>query len=154
MVSVFPEPTINDGANACAFFCVRIADEKIPASNISNWHDIAQVAENSDYNNSWTYQQRKDRALDYDVMEAYSLIKANDCLKFMCEFSEQLPYSTSTFSQEGKTQLLATLESMKESNERVSIYTCEPYTFVIGSKMDSLFILDTHPVPLEVRGQN
>ena len=153
-VIVFPKPLLYDGTNACAFLRVKIADEIITTSNISNWHHIVQIAETVITTIPGVINDVRDRALYYNVMETYSIMKDSDCLKFKYEFSEELPYSSSAFSQECKTLLLTALGSVKESNERVSIYTCEPYTFVTGSKMYTLFNLDTHPVPLEVRGQN
>ena len=96
----------------------------------------------------------RDISLRYDVLEAYALMKSNNCLSSLYEFTEEIPFPFGVFTLEGKEKLLDAVKRIRNSDTCFALYTCEPYSFLLGSLLDSVFILDTHAVPSACGGRS
>ena len=153
----FPD---NDGTNACAFLCVKIAHEicKFREEAIGGskklWQNICEVAENVITEFPRVVNPYRNCEELYDVLSAYQLIRSVGAEVGKYDFSEEILESDFVFSQKGQTNLVHALSSMLSKKDFcVAIYTCEPLVFIIGLASDCFFIVDTHPVPAEVGGK-
>ena len=88
------------------------------------------------------------------MLEAYALIKSNNCLSSLYEFTEEIPFPFGVFTLEGKEKLLDAVKRIRNSDTCFALYTCEPYSFLLGSLLDSVFILNTHAVPSACGGRS
>jgi hypothetical protein len=86
------------------------------------------------------------------VLEAYKLLKANNCLPDIYQFTEELPYSDAALSEMVQIVLFDAVKAMGSQELHIGLYTCEPLMLLIGSYKSSIFILDTHPVPVSFWG--
>lgn len=146
--------SLNDGTNACSFLCIKIADEIFANETTSTWEEIASVSETVITTLPQAINNSRNVALNYDVLEAYRVLKSNGCLTSLYQFSEELPDSCGVFSDEGKAKLLKAVKSMNKESNCIGLYTCEPYILLLGSMKNGIFILDTHPVPPTCGGQS
>ena len=136
-----------DATNGCAFLCIKIREDILSNANVSSWPEVAQIAESVITSFPRVINNFRDVGLRYDVLEAYTVLKRNNCLSSPYQFSEELPYSFGVLTDNGKAKLLESVKAMKNGRDCIGLYTCEPYTFLLGSLMERIFILDTHPVP-------
>jgi serine/threonine protein kinase len=136
-----------DATNACSFLCIKIGDEILSNANVSSWSEVAKIAETVITSFPQVINNFRDVGLRYDVLEAYTVLKSNNCLSSSYQFSEELPYSFGVLTDNGKAKLLESVKAMKNGGDCIGLYMCEPYTFLLGKLMDRIVILDTHPVP-------
>ena len=143
----FPD---NDGTNACAFLCVKIAHEihKFREEAIGGskklWQNICEVAENVITEFPRVVNPYKNCEEIYDVLSAYQLIRSVGAEVGKYDFSEEILESDFVFSQKGQTNLVHVLSSMLSKKDFcVAIYTCEPLVFIIGLASDGFYIVDT-----------
>jgi hypothetical protein len=109
-----------------------------------SWEDMAEMAELVLVTFPRVLNRFRDISSHYDVLEAYKLLKANNCLPDIYQFTEELPYSHAVLSEMGQTVLFDAVKAMASQELHIGLYTCEP----------RIFILDTHPVPVSVGGHS
>ena len=63
------------------------------------------------------------------------------------ELVEKIVAKDAVFSPQGRANLLEGIVETDCSECDFWIYTCEPYSILLGRLRDDYFILDTHPVP-------
>ena len=90
----------------------------------------------------------------YDVHSAYMLIKSIGPEVGVYDFSEEILANDFVFSRQGMCNLVNALSSTL-SNKKfcIAIYTCEPLIFTVGFANECFFIVDTHPIPTDIRGK-
>ena len=68
------------------------------------------------------------------------------------ELVEKIVAKDTVFSPQGRANLLEGLDAADCSECDFWIFTCQPYTILLGRLRDDYFILDTHPVPAYMGG--
>ncbi len=149
----------DDGTNACAFLCLKIAHNIFTNSNSCSWQDIAKISEKVIVDFPRAINDYRDVSKNYDVVEAYEILRVTFSLPSNYELFEKLPYSYGVFTTEGKQMFLEAATNMMDGNDTIGFYTigfytCEPYIMLFGSLMGCSFILDTHPVPPSAGGNS
>ena len=137
---------INDGTNACAFLSIDVAEsiiqklegevffEKLPAAVESIiWSLPEKINEHRDMGNN------------YDVLEAYEILRRRELIKSPLEFSEELPYAYGVFTNEGREKLFSKL-CVLGTDCFVAVYTSDPLVLTIGCHNGKPYVIDTHPV--------
>ena len=137
---------INDGTNACAFLSIGVAEsiiqklegevffEKLPAAVESIiWSLPEKINEHRDMGNN------------YDVLEAYEILRRRELIKSPLEFSEELPYAYGVFTNEGREKLFSKL-CVLGTDCFVAVYTSDPLVLTIGCHNGKPYVIDTHPV--------
>ncbi len=115
-----------------------------------SWDCIAETAESIIVSFPHVFNRFRDVSMHYDVMEAYTLLKDNNCFPTeIYDFTEELPYQDDALSPCGKEQLLEAITSMASQWPLIGFYTCDKFIFLVGSYDSDLFILDTHDVPIQ-----
>ena len=95
-----------DATNACAFLTILIAHELHESEGMS-WRCIAETAENIISTYPHVFNRFRDVSLQYDIMEAYTMLKDNNCLPDNRYYlTEGLPYKENALFELGKEQLL------------------------------------------------
>ena len=84
---------------------------------------------------------------NYDNLECLALLKKESVLPESTELVKKIVATDAVFSPQGRANLLEGLDSTNCSEFDFWIYTCEPYSILLGRLRDDYFILDTHPVP-------
>ena len=70
------------------------------------------------------------------------------------QLSEEFINDFTVFTEAGKDALTnALVTKAHETEKAIAMYTCAPYTFVIGIYQEKLFLLDSHPID-EVLGSD
>ena len=148
--------TSGNATNSCKFLCLQIA-ESILRANVSStisWKDVAEISESVILTLPDDVNDIRQVSLTYDVMEAYTILRNANLLSSDYTFTEELPYAFGVFSKEGKAKLSEKIKELRKNSGEtfVALYTCEPYTLLLGFILGSLFILDTHAVPEDCGG--
>ena len=137
----------NDGTNACAFLSVKIADRIL--SELSTGGelsaDLAKIAEETIWHLPRVINEHRDVRRMYDTMEAYVILNEHDILTSTYNFSEELPFADSVFSEDGRQKLHSKLHDLG-CNDFVAIFTSEPFVLTIGCRGSKPYVIDTHPV--------
>ena len=81
---------------------------------------------------------------NYDPFEAYTLLKKHNLMSQM-QLTYELSIHHTVFSEKGMQDLETTVTKMI-GEKKIGLFVCEPYSFLIGSNSDNLFLVDTHPV--------
>ncbi|XP_033110926.1 uncharacterized protein LOC117111983, partial [Anneissia japonica] len=80
-------------------------------------------------------------------MEAYQILQRQNLLQCQCDFTEELPYADTIFSEGGRQKLYTRLCELS-ARDFVGIFVCDPLTITIGCHYDHPFVIDTHPVSM------
>ena len=146
--------TRNDGTNACVFLCLKFIDRLMISSGSGNvlQDNIQWIATEVISNLPKILNDHRDKNLMYSVMSAYVIMRDSNLLENRFEFSEELPYQYTVFSSDGRRLLEHTMRRLEEEGNFLAIYTCEPYSLIIGSIDRQLFAADTHAIPLQCDG--
>ena len=91
--------------------------------------------------------------LDYEPMVAFKLMQEKKLISDIELTYELSTEQHSVFAERGMKDLHKKIHELCEG-EKVGVYVCEPYTFLLCCIMDKLFIVDTHPVPKQYGGTN
>ena len=83
----------------------------------------------------------------YDALECLTVLKRKGSLPDSVELAEKIIAKDAVFTPQGRANLLLGLYATDCSEYDFQIYTCQPYTLLLGRLRDDYFILDTHPVP-------
>jgi hypothetical protein len=113
---------VNDGTNAFVFLCLKLAHELLSKDCLWNSSKIAQLAEDIE-NFPLEINSYRNVGKHYDVLEAYDVLKRSESLPAHCEFSEELPFSVSTFTEQGKFNLKMAVPKIQNAGGSVALYT-------------------------------
>lgn len=152
---VLPQvPVLNDATNACVFLALKVCDALVDDSANTNidtsyqLKSIPEIATSVLANYPAEHNKIRDISSLYTVLDANKLMRDTKHLRNNFEFTEELPYAESVFSQVSRVRLLQQLNILSSTEENfLSIYTCEPFSLLLASIERRLFVLDTHPVP-------
>lgn len=142
----------NDGTNACVFLALRICDflmqiwnkEKQPIS----WEELVTNSEEIIKTFPSEINSLRDCSEKYDPASAKAILTSNNMLRGSYELSEECISNEGVFTQLGREELFHALTDTKLADLEccVGLYTCSPYSFLIGIYSGSFFLIDTHPV--------
>lgn len=143
----------NDGSGACAFLCCEIADEIHSTVNDSPdvWDKVAEIAEECIKNLPQKVNAFRPPK-SCEPYGAYCILRDKNMLKQLYNFEEKVLGNNSVFSNEGRRDLLRAITSITNLNPGVALYTCEPYTIIIGNMHGKLFVVDTHKCGTQLGG--
>ena len=141
----------NDGTNACTFLCLVAAQKIINATQEEemndNWPELVprifQEMILHDLESLNTFREKR----HYDALECLTVLKRKGLLPDSVELAEKIIAKDAVFSPQGRLNLLQGLNTTDCSEHDFWIYTCQPYTLLLGRLRDDYFLLDTHPVP-------
>ena len=147
----------NDGTNACVFLCLLISDRlyrdgERPLSE-DCWRDTASLVEEIIVTSPSSFNRLRDLSKFYDVMEAYQLLR-KDGLIAKYTISEEMVPRQRVYSQTGRAALMDAVTSLYkgDNKSRMALYTCGGYIVLVGCRSGELFVIDTHPTPVELGG--
>ena len=148
----------NDATNACVFLALRVCDiflQNVREDRSLTWDDVVGIAEETITTFSVKINALRDVAETYDVSNAKDILTSNSLLNVDYELSEECISGDGVFTELGRKELFNALLSKKNSAEqanRVGLYTCSPYTFLVGTNSSSYFLIDTHPISEDLGG--
>ena len=143
----------NDATNACVFLALQTCDAIIGDCSYDNnsldarLDDIPQIATQVITNYPTELNRIREISSLYTVLDANKLMKGHNHLQNDFEFTEELPHAEGVFAEVSRNRLQEKVQELAAGETFFSIYTCEPFAFLIGSLSGKMFILDTHPVP-------
>ena len=145
----------NDGTNACVFLALKICDVVLSSDCARNKDLLEKKLEELPHVASKViarYPEELNRVRQvsslYSVLDANKLMKDNSHLRNKFKFTEELPFAEGVFAEMSRDRLQQKIRNLANKEEQfLSIYTCEPFSFLIGCFGKKLFVLDTHPVP-------
>eukprot|EP00112_Aurelia_sp_Birch-Aquarium-sp1_P019608 Seg4881.2 transcript_id=Seg4881.2/GoldUCD/mRNA.D3Y31 product="Serine/threonine-protein kinase TAO3" protein_id=Seg4881.2/GoldUCD/D3Y31 len=135
----------NDGSNACAFLSLKVTEsilldkDRVPSERKNVVEKIID---------RFPVKIEKHRNIDerYTVEDAYDILHAGKLLS-PCELMK-LSSDHVAFSEEGKTELSATMEV--EGN--VCVVTVPDFTFAVANLSKKILVIDTHVIPESLGG--
>ena len=141
----------NDGTNACTFLCLVIAQKLFSASQKGGINDdwlemVPGLFQELILHDLVTFNTFREKR-NYDALECLAVLKKEGVLPDSTELVEKIVAKDAVFSPQGRANLLKGLVETNYSECDFWIYTCEPYSILLGRLRDDYFILDTHPVP-------
>ena len=147
----------NDGTNACTFLAIAIGDkflQEAAKENDITLDYLVRLGEEAINNLPSKINDHRDLSKMYDPSEAKSILEQNQLLGSTYDLSEECISANGVFSKAGMTELIQSLTSKQKEDvkSRVGLYTCCPYTFLVGLHDNSYFLIDTHPVTEEFGG--
>ena len=148
----------NDGTNACAFLCAKIA------------HDLQMSEEEQNGNTQQFFTKlpsrveqiisehppeiNKVRTMNlYHIDEASKILWQIGAISCDFDFVEKILHGHHVFSQEARECLWnASSEMGFKGQFSTAMFCCEPCVFLIGVMGGKLFLVDTHPVNRNLGG--
>ena len=84
----------------------------------------------------------------YDPVEVKDILSSNNLLKGNYQLSEECVSNSSVFTELGRQEILntPTNEKLTLVKRLVGLYTCSPYTFLVGIHNGAFFLIDSHPI--------
>ena len=147
----------NDGTNACVFFALHVCD--IFMQNVKNelclsWEDLVGIGEETISTLPLKINAFRDMTETYDPIDAKAILTSNNLLAANYELSEECVSDNGVFTGLGRKELFDALSKQDptEQGNRVGLYTCSPYTFLVGTNNSSYFLMDTHPIGEDLGG--
>ena len=140
----------NDGTNACAFLTVKIADlilSEVVTGIEFFTAELAEAIEDTIWNLPERINVHRDLNKMYDALEAYGILREQNVITSLYDFSEELPYADTVFSYEGRQNLHSKLCDLG-CNDFLAIFTCDPLVLTVGCHDGKPYMIDTHPVTL------
>lgn len=125
---------VNDGTNACASLSVKIAERIL--SGLTEEDSFAPGLAKAVEHTIWTLPE-----------EINAHLSEQKIIEPIFDFSEELPFTHTVFSLEGRQKLHGKLCHLGCKNF-VAVFTSDPLVLTIGCKDGKPFIIDTHPVTL------
>ena len=146
-------PPGNDGTNACSFLAMKIADVVLNASIADAFSPLLpEIAEEVIWQLPFSINSQRDVTHLYDAQETYQLLNRLGLLQSEYDLSEELS-SVPAFSTAGRQELARATTKLCASGDFLSLYTCSPYIFIVGSLGGYPFLLDTHPISESLGGK-
>ena len=148
----------NDGVNACAFLCAKIAHDHQMSEERQNGHTeqlftklpsmVEQII------SDLPPVINKVRTMDlYPIDKAYKILRQIGAISCDFEFIEKILHGHHVFSQEARECSRKAISEMSSKAQFCTAMFCyEPYIFLIGVMEGKLFLVDTHPVNRDHEG--
>ena len=148
----------NDGTNACAFLCAKIAQDLHMSEEKQNGH-IQQLFTKLPSMVEKVISElppviNKVRTMElYHIDETYKILRQIGAISCDFEFVEKILHCHHVFSKEARECLRnAIIEIGSKAQFSTAMFCCEPYVFLIGVMGEKLFLVDTHPVHRDLGG--
>ena len=136
----------NDGTNACAFISVGVAESILHDTETEAFFEnLPKAVEVTILSIPEEINKHRDMGKNYDILEAYEILRRQHLIRFPLQFSEELPYADGVFTYEGREKLFTKLCALG-AERFVAIYTSDPFVLTIGCYKGKPFMIDTHPV--------
>ena len=136
----------NDGTNGCTFIGLAICDKFIALENMLDWEEMKAISEDIITNLPSLVNNLRNIDEMYEPICA-NRIPQNENLVAELDLSKEFVEDKRIFSLAGREELINLLvKKIKEGSKAIGLYTCAPYTIVIGIHREALFLLDTHPI--------
>lgn len=147
----------NDGTDACTFFFFASAYHMWEAKRrgvfqLSDWKATVPPMFQKLVPTDLKEINQVKETRRYDTLECKEVLKKGGFIPSKTEIYERSPESATVFSPRGR-QLVKEVLQVEQDETRFWIYTCEPYSFLIGVVGGDYFILDTHPESDEKEGK-
>ena len=112
------------------------------------WTDLKTNAEEIITNFPTAINDLRNIGEKYEPISAYSLLTENNLVGEFSLSEEFVELSTqNVFSASGRNKFVSALAIQAETTPfSVGLYTCDPYTFILGINENAVFVLDTHPI--------
>jgi hypothetical protein len=144
----------DDATNACAFLTLMIAHQLYEMEEAVSWNYLGRIAEVTIVTFPHVLNTLRDITKMYDVMEAYAMLKENNCLPSCYYLTEELPCNDDVHSDVGKKRLYDGIIKVASEQPMFGFFTCGSSIFLVGSHQSSnMFVLDTHSVPPSAGGR-
>ena len=137
----------NDGTNACVFLDLGICDRFLSTDHCITWTELKSVAENVITEFPLLINQFRNKDETYEPIRAYSILKDNNLINEYTlseEFVE--PERQTVFSIFGRQHLTNVILKQANATCAIGLYTCDPYSLLIGVHRDAFFVIDTHQI--------
>lgn len=142
---------LNDGTDACTFLCLAAADKLLNADHkgelTDDWQQMVPRIFSDIIENDLAVFNRFREKRPYDGLECLTALKREALLPETAELLEKIIAKDAVFSPRGRANLLRGLRESSDASSTFWLYTCEPYTFLLGEIKGKYFILDPNPVP-------
>ncbi|XP_064622347.1 uncharacterized protein LOC135484643 [Lineus longissimus] len=137
----------NDGTNACTFLALGIASDVQKKGPEFVWQDVPLLAVKYINITLEVINDIREHDRTYDTLEAMVVMKKAGLLPPSLEIFEETPSGSPANSDRGVEELEKGLlfGSTQSDSECYWVYTCVPYSFLIGFRRDCFFVVDTHP---------
>lgn len=148
----------NDGTNACVFLALKICDifirNESPDDRVPSWEELERITEEMIKTLPAKVNSVRNSSEKYDPIIAKTILTSNNLLEGNYELSEERVSNYGVFTELGRKELMNALtnEKLTRTKKCVGLYTCTPYTFLVGIHNGSFFIVDTHPIGEELGG--
>lgn len=148
----------NDGTNACVFLALKICDifirNESPDDRVPSWEELERITEEMIKTLPAKVNSVRNSSEKYDPIIAKTILTSNNLLEGNYELSEECVSNYGVFTELGRKELINALtnEKLTRTKKCVGLYTCTPYTFLVGIHNGSFFIVDTHPIGEELGG--
>lgn len=148
---VSEETPVNDGTDACTFLCLATANKLFNAEQkgelTDDWQQmVPHIFSDIIVNDLAVFNRFRERR-PYDSLECLLALKKEGLLPENAELLEKIVAKDAAFSPRGRLNLLRGLREAQNGSSAFWLYTCEPYTILLGEIKGKYFILDPHPVP-------
>lgn len=147
----------NDGTNACAFLCEKIAHDihmsegKKSGSIQPIITKLPSLVENIINTLPMEINEVRTRDLCH-LDEAYRILRQIGSVSCDYEFIEKILHGNHIFSPESRECLRKVVIDMSKEQLCTALFCCEPYVFLVGVVGGKLFLIDTHPVNQDLGG--
>ena len=148
----------NDGTNACVYLALKICDifirNESPDDRVPSWEELERITEEMIKTLPAKINSVRNSSEKYDPIIAKTILTSNNLLEGNYELSEECVSNYGVFTELGRKELINALtnEKLTRTKKCVGLYTCTPYTFLVGIHNGSFFIVDTHPIGEELGG--
>lgn len=150
---------LNDASNACTLLSLLIGKGVVDMINMFrtmfSWSRLPFFIRDIIMDSPLKFNKFREYR-DYDTLEALQLLKDNDMLPSDWELTESIVSANNVFSKRGRSDLVRSISALKTDSRnglvQVGVYTCEPYSFLVGAFSEDLFVVDTHVIPPSLGG--
>lgn len=131
----------NDGTNACAFISVGVAESILHDTKTEAFFEnLPKAVEVTILSIPEEINEHRDMGKNYDILEAYEILRRQQLIRFPLQFSEELPYADGVFTYEGREKLFTKLCALG-AEYFVAIYTSDPFVLTIGCYKGKPFMM-------------
>jgi serine/threonine protein kinase len=149
----------NDGTNACTFLALAICDSLFAtlrgeySQSCQSWSEIARLADHIIEEFPTKINQLRNASETYELSEAKVMLESNNLLSKKYQLTEECVSGCGYLTEIGRNELCSALSCHSSGTDmKFGVYTCPPYTLLIGVYNNSIFLLDTHPIGQELGG--
>lgn len=149
----------NYGTNACTFLALAICDSLFAtlqgedSQSYQSWSEIARLADHIIKDFPTKIDQLRNASETYKLSEAKVMLESNNLLSKKYQLTEECVSGCGYLTEIGRNELCSALSCHPSGTDmKFGVYTCPPYTLLIGVYNNSIFLLDTHPIGQELGG--